>query len=430
MPDDWQDPTAEDKQTWTYAAYVATAFAVVLLIATLVMIKRIKIAVATIEVASEAISAMPQILFFPVIPFLLLGGFIVFWCITSALLYSAGEVVEVRASPEEQASVNSYLDSMVNGADATTVVVDTDTAPAELECADDKWCYYTTEWDQTQQYLMIYHFFGFLWITQFLIGFTYVVIAGSIANFYWNRGNKQNMPKKPVTQAMKNALSYHLGSIALGSFIVAIVQFIRAIIEYMDKTSKGAQGKNKIAKYAIKCLKCFAKYLEKVIKFINRNAYILVAIKGDNYCKSAIKAVQLIINNALRLAAVNTVGDFLIFLGKLACASGAAVIAFALTDLPYFSDADLYPNSAISSPLLPVIISLVVGFAVTSLFFNVYEMAVDTVILSFCVDCDMHDEKPKYAPEKLLKAISMSAASKQKKSSGSKGDDELAAVEV
>jgi hypothetical protein len=59
------------------------------------------------------------------------------------------------------------------------------------------------------------------------------------------------------------------------------------------------------------------RYLEKVMKFINRNAYIIVAIKGYTYCGSAIRATKLIVNNVLRLAAVNVIGDALIFLGKV-----------------------------------------------------------------------------------------------------------------
>jgi hypothetical protein len=53
------------------------------------------------------------------------------------------------------------------------------------------------------------------------------------------------------------------------------------------------------------------------MKFINRHAYIMVAIKGKNFCKSAIAAVALLVENVLRLAAVNIVGDSLIFLGKV-----------------------------------------------------------------------------------------------------------------
>ena len=48
-----------------------------------------------------------------------------------------------------------------------------------------------------------------------------------------------------------------------------------------------------------------------------RNAYIMVAVHGSGYCTSAFHATKLILNNILRIAAVNTVGDALLWLGKV-----------------------------------------------------------------------------------------------------------------
>ena len=48
-----------------------------------------------------------------------------------------------------------------------------------------------------------------------------------------------------------------------------------------------------------------------------RNAYIMVAVPGSGYCTSAFHAAKLILNNILRIAAVNTVGDALLWVGKV-----------------------------------------------------------------------------------------------------------------
>ena len=45
----------------------------------------------------------------------------------------------------------------------------------------------------------------------------------------------------------------------------------------------------------------------------------MVAVHGSGYCTSAFKAAKLILNNILRIAAVNVVGDALLWLGKVAC---------------------------------------------------------------------------------------------------------------
>ena len=46
---------------------------------------------------------------------------------------------------------------------------------------------------------------------------------------------------------------YHLGSIALGSFIIAIIQFIRAVLEYIDRQMKAANPGNVVLKYLMTC---------------------------------------------------------------------------------------------------------------------------------------------------------------------------------
>jgi choline transporter-like protein 2/4/5 len=39
------------------------------------------------------------------------------------------------------------------------------------------------------------------------------------------------------------------------------------------------------------------------------------------------------------------------------------------------------------------------------MFFSVYEMAIDTTLLSFCEDCESHGGHPRHAPPILMEAI-------------------------
>lgn len=52
-----------------------------------------------------------------------------------------------------------------------------------------------------------------------------------------------------------------------------------------------------------------------------------------------------------------------------ACCAG--VIALLMSDMPFYTDPVKYPNNYMSSPLLPVILSLLIGYIVASVFFNV-----------------------------------------------------------
>jgi len=387
VPEELTNTADEDRKHFLYSAYAFTGISVLLLLLTLLMYKRIRVAVACIKVASQAISSMPSILLFPIIPFLATLVVFIYWIVVFAYLYSCGELTEVWEA---------------QGGNTTMPVMPT------MPCAESPDCYFEYQWNNELRYMMLYHIFGLLWTNQFILGFGYTVVAGAIANFYWARGDSRNMPVFPVLGALKRTCRYHLGTIALGSFIVAIIQFVRLALEYLDRKTKELQEGNVLLKYAMCCVKYCMWYLEKVIKFINRNAYILVASKGTSYCASAQRAVTLIIGNVARLAAVNTVGDILIWLAKLGTALMCGVIAAFLTDLPQYTSQQEYPETYLSSPYLVIAISVILAYFVANIFFHVYEMAVDTVLLSFCEDCERNDGDPKFAPPLLLSAIGKS----------------------
>ena len=146
--------------------------------------------------------------------------------------------------------------------------------------------------------MQVYHFFGYLWITQFIIAVEQTTIAGAIASWYWVLDKKQ-IPSFPVLSSLKRVIRYHLGSMAFGSLIIAIIKFIRAVLAWLQRRLKGNFFLFKIFEYVfqyfnnnnintllgaqlapliflLKCLSyCFAIY-ERFMKSINKNAYIMV----------------------------------------------------------------------------------------------------------------------------------------------------------
>jgi solute carrier family 44 (choline transporter-like protein), member 2/4/5 len=119
----------------------------------------------------------------------------------------------------------------------------------------------------------------------------------------------------------------------------------------------------------IEMLEPWNRYMEKVMKFINRNAYIIIAVKGYSFCGGAARAIKLIVLNVGRLAAVNVIGDALMFLGKLTIVMACGALAFLMTDLPMFSKVD--SKNYITSPIVPVILTLFAAYMVASVFFSV-----------------------------------------------------------
>lgn len=401
------DPTDVERDTWLWIGIASAIVAGIVLLLTLLMISRVRVAVACIKVASQAVGSMPSIMLFPLLPFVLVVAMCVYWVAIAGLLYSAGDLTTRCRSPD----TSPY--SFIGFPEIAPPELPTDPncykdLPLDVKmasCGADPNCRITYKWNDKLMYAFIYHFFGLLWTNQFIVGYTLVTIAGAISNYYWSRGDSSQMPTFPVLTALKNTTVYHMGSVAFGSFIIAVIQLIRFLLEYLDRKTKELQAANKCAAWALCCCKCCMWCLEKIVAFINRNAYIMVAVKGTSYCVSAGRAVALLVSNALRLAAVNFVGDMLIFLGKVAVAAAAGIVALAMCELNYYNDPVKHPDTYLYSPILPVAISIITAFAVASVFFAVYEMAIDTILLSFCEDCEVNNGEPRFAPPLLMEVV-------------------------
>ncbi|CAG9467592.1 unnamed protein product [Pedinophyceae sp. YPF-701] len=413
--------TEEDEKVWRAAGITLAVLSGLLLLLTLLMIRRVKVAVACLKVAAQAVGAVPTVLIWPIFPFLFLVGFLIYWIFVMAMLYAAGEIVEERqsfsastftlaekylgpAADAINAAVGSF-DDVVDQYDNALTRGTLGAEAGQLPCAYDPNCYYKAEWDGDLQKAALYHIFGFFWTVEFVLGVGSMVLAMVFVMFYFTRGDRSKLPRLPLWSSFKTVCRYHLGSIALGSFIIAVVQMIRFLVDQLDRQLKKKGAQTQVTGFIFKCVKCCLWIIEKILKFINKNAYIVIAITGRGFCWSAIHAASLILKNILRFAAVNVIGGFLMWLGKLAVMGMCALVAFGLSDLDYYSDPDKHPDTVLTSPVLPILISAIVAFVVAQIFFQIYDMGVDTVLMAFCEDCEKHDGNPKYAPPLLLEAI-------------------------
>jgi len=119
-----------------------------------------------------------------------------------------------------------------------------------------------------------------------------MVLAGSFGIWYWSQSRSSCI----FFRAFKDTTVYHLGTLAFGSLLIAIVKLIRFLITQVEKRLKKAAGNNPVTKCIITfvscCCKCFFWCLEKFLKFISKNAYIMCAIYGRNFCVSAADALS------------------------------------------------------------------------------------------------------------------------------------------
>jgi hypothetical protein len=209
-----------------------------------------------------------------------------------------------------------------------------------------------------------YSFFAFLWSNAFFVAMGELILAGAVCAWFFTP-NKDKGKGGHVRGGLWNAWRYHVGSAAFGSLIIAIVQLIRYAMMYAERQAKSQR--NKVAQYILRCMVCCTWCLEKCLKYLNKNAYIQVALMGTNFCTSAWNAFNLLFRNALRFGTVAVLGCVIHFIGCI-------FVVASTTASGYLIITSMYPEV---NPTLSLLFVVVVSYIVGSLYMNVFGIGVD-----------------------------------------------------
>ncbi|XP_009885509.1 PREDICTED: choline transporter-like protein 1 [Charadrius vociferus] len=320
-------------------AISATVFTVILFLIMLIMRKRVALTIALFHVAGKVFIHLPLLVFQPFWTFFVLILFWTYWITVLLFLGTTGSPV-----PNEEGFVEFRMVGPL-------------------------------------KYMWWYHVVGLIWISEFILACQQMTVAGAVVTYYFTR-EKRNLPFTPILASVNRLVCYHLGTVAKGSFIITLVKIPRMILMYIHTQLKGKE--NACARCMLKACICCLWCLEKCLTYLNQNAYTATAINSTNFCTSAKDAFVILVENALRVAAINTVGDFMLFLGKvlIVCSTGLAGIML----LNYQRDYTIW--------VLPLIIVCLFAFLVAHCFLSIYEMVVDVLFLCFAIDTKYNDGSP------------------------------------
>ncbi|XP_012890407.1 PREDICTED: choline transporter-like protein 4 [Dipodomys ordii] len=390
------------QETWLAALILLAVIEGILLLLLIFLRQRIRIAIALLQEASKAVGQMMSTLFYPLVTFVLLVICIAYWAMTALYLATSGQpqyvywVSNESAPGCENAPVNASCDPMAQSTNYT--------CPG-LMCVFQG--YTSTGLVQRSLFnLQIYGILGLFWTINWVLALGQCVLAGAFASFYWAFHKPQDIPTFPLSAAFIRTLRYHTGSLAFGALILSLVQIARIILEYIDHKLRGAQ--NPMARCIMCCFKCCLWCLEKFIKFLNRNAYIMIAIYGKNFCVSAKNAFMLLMRNVVRVVVLDKVTDLLLLFGKLLVVGGVGVLSFFFFSGQIKGLGKDFENPHLNYYWLPIMTSIVGAYVIASGFFSVFGMCVDTLFLCFLEDLERHDgslDRPYYMPKSLLKIL-------------------------
>ncbi|XP_034016128.1 choline transporter-like protein 4 [Thalassophryne amazonica] len=412
------------QETWLAFLIIISVVEAIILLTVIFLRNRILIAVALIQESSKAISYMMSSLVYPLVTFALVVVCVAYWVATAVYLATSGapvyKVVALNNTLDECKAINGSVDCDP---------VSFNQSQFNLACPSASCIFikYNNEgvFQKSLFNLQIYNVLAFLWCVNFVIALGQCTLAGAFASYYWALNKPRDIPTFPVSASFLRSLRYHIGSLAFGALILTLVQIVRIILEYIDHKTRLAQ--NACARFLLCCLKCCFWCLEKFIKFLNRNAYIMIAIYGKNFCVSAKNAFMLLMRNVIRVVVLDKITDLLLFFGKLLVVGGVGVLSFF-----FFSGRIRLPGSTFRSETLnyywmPIITVVFGAYLIAHGFFSVYNMCVDTLFLCFLEDLERNDgslQKPYFMSKNLMKILNKSNVQLKKGKAPKKGKEQ------
>ncbi|XP_059093576.1 choline transporter-like protein 2 isoform X2 [Tigriopus californicus] len=245
-----------------------------------------------------------------------------------------------------------------------------------------------------------------IWVLFSLVAFGQLVLAGVFSSWYFVLDKKRNMPACLLIRALKQTCRYHLGTAIFGALILTLLTLIRMGLDYLERKLKSYNQDNALVKAILACMKCFFWCLEKFIRYLNRNAYIMTAIQGTNFCRGAREAFVLLLENVLRVAVLTRITNLIILISKLVIMGTSLGISYLMLSHQFQWMNEIVGH--VNYIFVPLLLIGFGSFVVASLFLEVYEMGVDTILLSFLIDSKHNDgskARPYFMSKSMLKLL-------------------------
>lgn len=323
-----------------FAILFATIFAILFCVV-LCFCRQVCVAAKLLECAAEAMLDMPMLVFYPL-----------------------GQVVNLLAFFAMFVAGSLFI------ASASTIKY------------NDIYGYAEADFDSELQGAFVYWLFGFLWIAEFASAVGFMVVAFCFAMWFFapakggGRHSERVMQAWPICTAIKLTCCHHLGTCAAGSLIIAIIQLLRIALEYLQTKKEEAEEAGLpcmcLWDFFFCCCRCCLWCLEKCMKYVNKVAYIFTVIKGEWFCSAACSAVSTIITEFSWVVIVSCITSCMLFFGKLMTSLLVAAICGYWTS-----------TLDVSSILVPTIFTFIIAYAIAMLFAEVYEMAIDTMLICY-----------------------------------------------
>jgi hypothetical protein len=122
------------------------------------------------------------------------------------------------------------------------------------------------------------------------------------------------------------------------------------------------------------------------LEIVTHYSYIYASIKGDSFARSGGMVFGLILKYTTLLTSVSVMCTAVIFLCKVSiCVTACFTYYMIVSNVSMFLPGG---ESAIVSPVISIIVCFLLSYTIATAFFNVFDIAVDTILICYITDID------------------------------------------
>ncbi|XP_055846075.1 choline transporter-like 1 [Episyrphus balteatus] len=228
---------------------------------------------------------------------------------------------------------------------------------------------------------------GMLWTTEFIFAFEEFCIGAAIGFWYFTPSINN-----PSLHAIGVLFKYHLGTIAKGSAVFALVNVPKFIWTSIFKKFK--QNPNLLWLQRLQ-------YFDERIRIWNHNAYVPAAMETTSLRSAGEVASKIFAKNAKELKDISEVFAFILFLSKYFVAILTCLVGIKLLKerKDYLFNQDRHEYFFYTAPVL---FSTLCAFCIGHIVFSVVEMTVDALLLCASEDQQIHGRLKRFIKKSNL----------------------------
>lgn len=239
--------------------------------------------------------------------------------------------------------------------------------------------------------MMIYMVFGLIWVVNLISAITSFTTNIAASTYYFN-SNASLEGEAEVGFASKMVWGSHIGTLALSSFVMTLVFFVKIVFQLILEAFTRIGDTNGPLRCIGNCAMCLLSCIESCIDYFEKSAFAYIAVSGESFCDGCYNGMLLNLKHGLEFAWAMVLATGFVWIGKLAIVTANVFVAFNV--MKYYTHEMQTDGGNITTPLIFVGI---LTFIIADVFLSQFDEAVQSMLTCICVDKDLN-HNARYGP--------------------------------